>query len=91
MPTAFTPASWRVPGSTKLSRERVRMELLKADAGAPCGAGARRDGGDGPLIEYGAGRRAHCSRACRNLIKLEASLLSLPPDPARRLAALACW
>jgi poly(A) polymerase len=72
-------------GLDKLSRERVRMELLKlmlARHAVPALAVMAETG----LIEMVLGG-VPLLASLSNLIKLEASL-SLPPDPARRLAAL---
>jgi poly(A) polymerase len=72
-------------GLDTLSRERVRMELLKlmlARHAVPALAVMAETG----LIEMVLGG-VPLLASLSNLIKLEASL-SLPPDPARRLAAL---
>ena len=72
-------------GLDTLSRERVRMELLKlmlARHAVPALAVMAETG----LIEIVLGG-VPLLASLSNLIKLEASL-SLPPDPARRLAAL---
>jgi tRNA nucleotidyltransferase/poly(A) polymerase len=73
-------------GLETLSRERVRMEVLKlmpARHAVPALAVMAETG----LIEMVLGG-VPLLASLSNLIKLEASL-SLPPDPARRLAALA--
>jgi poly(A) polymerase len=73
-------------GLEMLSRERVRMEVLKlmpARHAVPALAVMAETG----LIEMVLGG-VPLLASLSNLIKLEASL-SLPPDPARRLAALA--
>jgi len=72
-------------GLDTLSRERVRMEVLKlmlARNAVPALAVMAETG----LIEMVLGGVPQLA-SLSNLIKLEA-LLSLPPDPARRLAAL---
>jgi|RhiMethySRZTD1v2_1073278.scaffolds.fasta_scaffold38690_4 poly(A) polymerase len=72
-------------GLDTLSRERVRMEMLKlmlARHAVPALAVMAETG----LIEMVLGG-VPLLASLSNLIKLEASL-SLPPDPARRLAAL---
>jgi tRNA nucleotidyltransferase/poly(A) polymerase len=72
-------------GLDTLSRERVRMEMLKlmlAGHAVPALAVMAETG----LIEMVLGG-VPLLASLSNLIKLEASLL-LPPDPARRLAAL---
>ena len=56
---ACTPASPRARACATLSRERVRMELLKLLRRAARGADAGGDGGDGPAA-------SPCSAACRS-------------------------
>ena len=52
-------------GLDQLSRERVRMELIKLLVAPRAGAGACRDGGDGPA-RRGARRRAAARELCQH-------------------------
>ncbi len=85
MPTGCTPVSRRAPGSNSLSRERVRMELLKlllAPRAAPVLAAMAEAGllgavlGGVPLLA-----------SFENVVKAEAAM-GVAPDAVRRLGAL---
>ena len=76
-------------GLEQLSRERVRMELMKLLVAPHAVAGAGRDGGGGPA-RHGARRRAAISLASPTWRSVEAAL-GLAPDAARRLGALGAW
>ncbi len=83
---ASPPASPARAGLDTLSRERVRMELLKlllARHAVPALAVMAEAG----LARARCSAACRCWRASRNMIKLEAEL-ALAPDPVRRLGAL---
>ncbi|MCC6779392.1 MAG: CCA tRNA nucleotidyltransferase [Hyphomicrobiales bacterium] len=75
-------------GLAQLSRERIRMELMKLLLGkhaVPMLAAMSEAG----LVEQVLGGVPYLA-SCANMMKLETAL-ALAPDPVRRLGALAVW